>query len=57
MVFTDPAQALAIRAWRPGEELDVAVSLVRLFHLLPPSNKFIAPLIEVVLRIESVIPM
>ncbi|CAM9434067.1 unnamed protein product, partial [Phaeothamnion confervicola] len=44
------------RGWRPGEEPDVAAAVLSLFPLLPPSAKWIEPLVTVVIKLEHALP-
>ncbi|GAB5370731.1 hypothetical protein AAMO2058_001518200 [Amorphochlora amoebiformis] len=42
---------------KPEDEVQVAASIIGLFHLLPPaSNKFLEPLVSITLKLESILP-
>ncbi len=45
------------RAWPPGEEVQMAVACLEVYHLLPtPAIRFLVELINLVLRMESSMP-
>eukprot|EP00466_Bigelowiella_natans_P000476 jgi/Bigna1/33130/e_gw1.1.3.1 len=42
---------------KPEDEVQVAASIIGLFHLLPPaSKKFLDPLVQITLKLESILP-
>ncbi|KAH9107563.1 hypothetical protein LEN26_014254, partial [Aphanomyces euteiches] len=54
--WRDPERIIKAGIWKRGEEPNVAASIVDLFHLLPPSDTFLDPLIMCVVELEAVLP-
>ena len=54
--WKDPEKIKATEIWVPGEEPKVAAAIVNLFHLLPPSDTFLDPLVTCVMKLEEVLP-
>ncbi|RHY58145.1 hypothetical protein DYB30_004780, partial [Aphanomyces astaci] len=54
--WRDPERIIKAGIWKRGEEPNVAAAIVDLFHLLPPSDTFLDPLILCVVELEAVLP-
>ncbi|ETW06733.1 hypothetical protein H310_02900 [Aphanomyces invadans] len=54
--WRDPERIIKAAIWKRGEEPNVAAAIVDLFHLLPPSDTFLDPLILCVVELEAVLP-
>ncbi|KAF0701086.1 Aste57867_8383 [Aphanomyces stellatus] len=54
--WRDPERIIKAAIWKRGEEPNVAAAIVDLFHLLPPSDTFLDPLIMCVVELEIVLP-
>lgn len=54
--WEDPAKIISAKIWIRGEEPAVAAGIVNLFHLLPPSQSFLNPLVDCVVKLEDVLP-
>lgn len=54
--WENPNKIVNSKIWTPGEEPKVAAAIITLFHLLPPSDKFLQPLVRCVIRLEKVLP-
>ncbi|KAL4095775.1 hypothetical protein PRIC1_009146 [Phytophthora ramorum] len=54
--WRDPDRIIKAGIWKRGEEPAVAAAIVDLFHLLPPNDAFLEPLINCVVDLEAVLP-
>ncbi|OQR96405.1 phosphatidylinositol kinase (PIK-L3) [Achlya hypogyna] len=54
--WRDPERIIKAAIWKRGEEPNVAAAIVDLFHLLPPSDTFLDPLVSCVVELEAVLP-
>ncbi|KAI9995811.1 hypothetical protein PInf_012879 [Phytophthora infestans] len=54
--WRDPERIIKAGIWKRGEEPAVAAAIVDLFHLLPPNDAFLEPLINCVVDLEAVLP-
>ncbi|TDH64928.1 uncharacterized protein CCR75_008854 [Bremia lactucae] len=54
--WRDPDRIIKADIWKRGEEPAVAAAIVDLFHLLPPNDAFLEPLIKCVVDLEAVLP-
>jgi len=54
--WRDPDRIIKACIWKRGEEPAVAAAIVDLFHLLPPNDAFLEPLINCVVDLEAVLP-
>ncbi|RLN59051.1 hypothetical protein BBJ29_003112 [Phytophthora kernoviae] len=54
--WRDPDRIIKAGIWKRGEEPAVAAAIVDLFHLLPPNDSFLEPLINCVVDLEAVLP-
>ncbi|GMF35265.1 unnamed protein product [Phytophthora fragariaefolia] len=54
--WRDPDRIVKAGIWKRGEEPAVAAAIVNLFHLLPPNDAFLEPLINCVVDLEAVLP-
>ncbi|CAI5712891.1 unnamed protein product [Hyaloperonospora brassicae] len=54
--WRDPDRIIKAGIWKRGEEPAVAAAIVDLFHLLPPNDAFLEPLINCVVDLEVVLP-
>ncbi|KAE8910303.1 hypothetical protein PF005_g1396 [Phytophthora fragariae] len=54
--WRDPDRIVKAGIWKRGEEPAVAAAIVDLFHLLPPNDAFLEPLINCVVDLEAVLP-
>jgi transformation/transcription domain-associated protein len=54
--WRDPERIMKAGIWKRGEEPAVAASIIDLFHLLPPNDSFLEPLINCVVELEAVLP-
>ncbi|KDO32636.1 hypothetical protein SPRG_19413 [Saprolegnia parasitica CBS 223.65] len=54
--WRDPDRIMKAGIWKRGDEPNVAAAIVDLFHLLPPSDTFLEPLVSCVVELEGVLP-
>ncbi|OQR95529.1 phosphatidylinositol kinase (PIK-L3) [Thraustotheca clavata] len=54
--WRDPERIIKAAIWKRGDEPNVAAAIVDLFHLLPPSDTFLEPLVSCVVELEAVLP-
>lgn len=56
--WTEPEKFGSLQKWTPGTESKVGAVILDLFHLLSPaSEKFLEPIVRMVIKLESVLPV
>lgn len=54
--WTDPARIMALKKWKPGEEIKVAANTVGIFSLLPHASQFVEHLVKTCIKLEAALP-
>lgn len=54
--WREPDRIIKAGIWKRGEEPLVAAAIINLFHLLPPNEAFLEPLVVCVIALEEVMP-
>nr|CCA20235.1 phosphatidylinositol kinase (PIKL3) putative [Albugo laibachii Nc14] len=54
--WREPDRIIKAGIWKRGEEPLVAAAIINLFHLLPPNEAFLEPLVVCVIFLEDVMP-
>lgn len=56
--WTEPEKLAQVKRWQLGTEPTVGAAILDLFHKLPPmASKFVTPVIDMVVRLEAVLPV